>query len=249
MTRKPDPVPEEQGKLADEELLQEGHEARTSGSGGPVLEREGVQGEQGMRSSRAPLHDGPRRRGPPSGAPRCAEAPAASPTRGRSVHDDGHVPGAGRRCASSEVIRPPGSPVLLTLRISVDLFTWASVSFWIRSCPRLTTSSEISFFFSRSFSFSIASRRTLRTATRASSPIFRTSFASSCAAPPSGEGSGCGPSFHRSTGSAEAASLDRLLDRPDHLRVPGGDGDQAALGDGEGPHLLERRQCSVVVPP
>src|SRR5690606_8248865 len=48
-------------------------------------------------------------------------------------------------------------------------------------------------------------------------------------------------------GQAQVRGQDRLLDRPDHLLFPGGDGQRAGVADGNGSHLRQRHVGAVVV--
>src|SRR5579859_25467 len=100
-----------------------------------------------------------------------------------AVHDNGDVAryGAnlgycdGRALVHAECQTAIRSASLAARALSISAMK-RSVSFWISSCARRSSSSEIALVLSNSFNPLLASRRTLRTATRAFSASPRTTF-------------------------------------------------------------------------
>ena len=145
-------------------------------------------------------------------------------------------------------VRPPSGPLpspRSTLSISAMK---RSVSFCTSVCARRSSSSATSLSFSSFFRCSFASRRTLRTATRASSASWRTTLISSLRR--SSVSAGIGTrirSPRRRRIEAEVGIADRLLDHRDHLLLPRLHGDRARVGERDVGDLVDRHRRAVVV--
>src|SRR5579883_1735424 len=140
---------------------------------GPVLGGEGVEGEHADAELVGLLGDAPDVTGAGLMAGRSGQPLALRPAA-VAVHDDAHVTWD---CLGEN--SPHHTSIIsasLACPMSSICLIYESVSFCRRSWARLSSSAESVFSFSMAFRWSMASRRTLRTATRPSSTCLRTSF-------------------------------------------------------------------------
>ena len=136
----------------------------------------------------------------------------------------------------------------LAAHFSSTLATYLSVSFWTSSVAFLSSSSEMALSFSSFLSWSLASRRTLRTATLASSPDLRASLPSSLRRVFGQRRDGDADDLavvHR--GQAEVGLEDGLFHAGERAAIPGLDGDGAAIRYGDGRELADGRGRAVVI--
>src|SRR5262245_25540347 len=175
-------------QLVVDRLLEQPHQHRHLVLGPvPVFRRERVQGEEAQARGVRRTDDGARGLDPLAVTRHAWQAALGRPAA-VAGHDDGHVRGHG---VSAHALQERGLrgdrhqkdmiSCSFFFRSSSILTTNRSVAFWIWSWPRRSSSSVIGAFLSlaRAFSLSLPSRRTLRTATRASSAILCT-FLTSC---------------------------------------------------------------------
>src|SRR5438552_14986026 len=184
----PDLVLHQLRQLAIDRLLEQPHQHGDLVLGpAPVLRRERIEREEPQAHRVRRANDGARRLDALAVARHPGQAALGGPAP-VAIHDDGDVRGHRLRAHGFQQRGLGGHghqkdmiSCSFFFRSSSILAMKRSVVFWIWSWPRRSSSSVIGVFlsFASALSLSLASRRTLRTATRASSAILWT-FLTSC---------------------------------------------------------------------